>query len=504
MNATPRAAQACHALGVLACRRGNLHEGAELFRKAVELDADFVLGWMDLGAALRELADPAGATACFDRVLAIDPNCAEAHNSRGEALSAQRRHQDALASYEAAIRLSEGDARAYSNAGAALLELGSCHAAIERFDRALSIRPSYVRAISNRGSALHYLGRFTEAIAEFDQALTIQPDCAEARFNRGLVRLLLGQFKSGLSDYEARLKAVNAPARDFVQPRWRADSDIKGKTILVHAEQGLGDTLQFCRYVPLLAGRGARVVLEAQPELVSVLRALDGAARIVACGDPLPVFDVHCPLLSLPLACGTDLSNIPSGAACLRADGQRVLRWQARLGPKGRAPRIGLAWSGGRLLKNDRNRNIPLRDLVGTLGDIEAEFISLQKDVRQSDQAALAGSDAVRHFGNDLEDFADTAALVSLLDLVVTVDTSVAHLAAAIGKPTWILLPWVPDWRWLLEREDSPWYPTVRLWRQRTPGDWPAVLAAVRAELAERSRTVSFDNRSISTPNFPP
>lgn len=443
---------------------------------------------------MRELSDPAGAVACFDRVLEIDPRNADAHNSRGEALSAQRRHDDALTSYEAAIRLNPLDARAHNNAGGALLETGRYQAALERFDQALAIRPGYASAISNRGSALHGLARFAESISQFDQALAIEPDYAEARFNRGLTLLLLGNFRDGWRDYEARLAAqYPQEKREFARPRWNDGSDLNGKTILVHAEQGLGDTLQFCRYVPLVALGGARVLLEVQRELVSLLRTLDGTTEVVSCGDPLPDFDVHCPLLSLPRAFGTDLSNIPAGAGYLRPDRQRVARWQARLGPRAARLRVGLAWSGSRLLKNDRNRSLPLGLLLDAVEGIDAEFISLQKDVRASDIGALARSKSVRPFGAELEDFRDTAALTSLLDLVVTVDTSVAHLAGALRVPTWILLPWVPDWRWLLHRPDSPWYPTVRLWRQKASGDWPSLLTDLRAGLKALATCPSQD-----------
>jgi Tfp pilus assembly protein PilF len=498
LRVDPGQATAWHRLGVVACRQGRLEEGSELFRKAVQVQTDFVLAWMDLGAALRELSDTAGAVDCFDRVLAIDPLNADAHNSRGEALSAQRRHNDALKSYEAAIRLKPLDPRAHNNAGGALLEMGQYQTALERLDAALALRPGYASAIANRGSALHGLGRFAESIAQFDHALAIAPGYAEARFNRGLTLLLLGQFRDGWRDYEARLDARHPQEkREFMQPRWHGGFDLNGKTILLHAEQGLGDTLQLCRYVPLTALRAARVVLEAPRELVSLLRTLAGAASVISSGDPLPDFDFHCPLPSLPGAFGTDLSDIPAGADYLRPDRKRVEHWHARLGSKGARPRIGLAWSGSRLLKNDRNRSLPLRLLLDALDGVDAEFISLQKDVREGDLDALARRNSVRPLGTELEDFADTAALTSLLDLVISVDTAVAHLAGALAVPTWIMLPWVPDWRWLLHRSDSPWYPTVRLWRQTAPGDWLSLLVDLRAELSTLALSSGPMRRSL-------
>jgi len=486
LRADPRTAEAWHLLGVIACQGGRLREGAQHFRKAVELQPGFLLGWMDLGAALREQSDTAGAVACFDHVLAIDPAHADAHISRGEALCVQGRHEDALGSFESAIRLDAQDARAHNNAGNALLEMGSYDAALARFDRAVALRPGYVRALSNRGCALHALGRYADSIAQCNSALALQPDFGEARAHRGLTSLLLGDFRQGWIDNEARWQTMGTPQpRRFSHARWNGEADIDGKTILLHAEQGLGDTVQFCRYARPVADRGARVILQVQPELVSLLRTLDGPSQIVSEGDPLPDFDVHCPLLSLPLAFGTDLTSIPSGAAYLHVDKARVSQWRMRLGPKSSRLRIGLVWSGSSGHKNDRNRSIPLQDLLDALQGIDAEFVSLQKEVRDRDATALAGAARVLPLGTELQDFADTAALASLVDLVVTVDTAVAHLAAAVGKTTWILLPWVPDWRWQLDRRESPWYREVRLFRQPAPGDWPAVLSALRAELDE-------------------
>ncbi|MBV8211036.1 MAG: tetratricopeptide repeat protein [Burkholderiaceae bacterium] len=519
LDRDPRAAPVWHMSGVLECQCGRLREGASRFRNAVEIQPDFALAWMDLGAALRELADPAGALACFDRVVAIDPGHFDALNNRGEALSALRRHEEALTSYQAALRIEPWQAKAMNNAGCALLEMGKYQAALDLFDQAVSveprhfgaianrgsalhglgrhdeslaelkkaiaIEPRYFKAFSNRGSALHALGRYEESIVQFSKALEIRPDYAEARSHRGMTLLLLGRFRHGWIDFEARLASlVDQRRQSLTQPGWRGEEKIEGRTILLYAEQGLGDTLQFCRYASLVAARGARVVLEAQRELVPLLGTLGCGISVVAKGEPLPSFELQCPLLSLPLAFGTELSSIPAGAY-LSAEPSRIERWQSSLGEK-RRPRIGLTWSGNPDHRNDRNRSIALQLLLDAIGGIDCDFVSLQKDVRQSDAAVLAGAyDRLRHFGGELNDFGDTAALASLLDAVVTVDTSVAHLAGALGRPTWILLPWVPDWRWLLRREDSPWYPTAKLLRQRSAADWSAPLATLRRQLTD-------------------
>jgi hypothetical protein len=290
--------------------------------------------------------------------------------------------------------------------------------------------------------------------------------------------LLVGDFGRGWEQYEARWDTTQLAAmkRNFPQPRWRGSHDLAGKTILLHAEQGLGDTIQFCRYVPDVAERGGRVVLEVQRPLHALMRTLAGAAEVISRGDPLPAFDLHCPLLSLPLAFGTTLKTVPSATPYLRASSSAAADWDARLGEK-RRPRIGLAWSGS--YGNDPSRSIGLAPLLSLL-EIDATFVSLQKDVRAADAGVLRGRRDLIHFGDALTNFSDTAALVSTLDLVISVDTSVAHLAGALGKPVWVLLPFVPDWRWLLDRETSPWYPTARLFREDGTRTWDTAIARVQ------------------------
>jgi hypothetical protein len=276
-----------------------------------------------------------------------------------------------------------------------------------------------------------------------------------------------------------------------VQPRWRGE-DIAGRTILLHAEQGFGDSIQFCRYVKMVAGRGAAVVLEVQPALKRLLTGLEGAAVTAARGEGLPAFDVHCPLLSLPLAFATTPDTIPPPGALPPIPADRIAAWKERLGQRGHPgrPRIGIAWSGNPGHDNDRNRSIPLAAMP-PLFALEADFVSLQKDGRDHDRDFLGRNAAtIAHFGDDLTDFLETAALISLMDAVVCVDTSVAHLACALGRPTFILLPCVPDWRWLLDRNDSPWYPTARLIRQRRRGDWDEPIARVAAEVRDLMRGI--------------
>jgi len=271
--------------------------------------------------------------------------------------------------------------------------------------------------------------------------------------------------------------------RNFTQPVWRG-GPITGKTILIHSEQGLGDTIQFCRYVPFVTTRGARVTFEVQKTLQGVMAPVVGAGQLVARGSTLPAFDLHCPLVSLPLAFGTRLETIPSSAAYLAAPAQHATTWRSRLEGKPH-PRIGLVWSGNPGHERDNERSIDLREFLPLLDDLgdEITFVSLQKDVRTEDAALLKARGDVLDYGGALEDFSDTAALISQLDLIISVDTSVAHLAGALGKPVWILLTYFPDWRWLLGRDDSPWYPTARLFRQDSSRTWGGVIARVRRAL---------------------
>lgn len=284
----------------------------------------------------------------------------------------------------------------------------------------------------------------------------------------------------GWTEYEWRWKKPSLARlkRNFPQPLWLGGDNISGKTILLHSEQGFGDTIQFCRNVPLVAARGARVVLEVETPLQRLMATLAGAAHVVTKGGPLPDFDLKCPLLSLPLAFGTKLETIPSSGPYLRAPIQNLAEWETRLGEK-RRPRIGLAWSGSAAHERDAERSISLAALLPLL-NIDAAFVSLQKDVRPAEAAVLDQCGDMLHFGDTISDFADTAALISTLDLVISVDTSIAHLAGALGSPVWVLLSYIPDWRWLLDRDSSPWYPTARLFRQNDTRMWDSVIMRVR------------------------
>ncbi len=466
-------------------------EALESCGRALALKPDYAEAYNNRGIALGELKRPAEALQSYERALALEPDYAEAYYNRGNALGDLERHADALESYERALALMPDLAEAHNNRGMALNALNRHSDALESYERALALNPDYPEAYNNRGIALFDLKRYAEALESYGRALALKPDYASAHWNQALCQLLLGDFVSGWQEYEWRLKEGHQadPGRNLVQPLWLGAQTLKGKTILLQSEQGFGDTLQFCRYAKEVAALGAKVLLEVRPPLVQLLADLEGVTQVLQEGNPLPAFDYHCPLMSLPLAFKTDLQNIPSSIPYIRSDPARVAAWREELGIRAK-PRVGLAWSGSIAHKNDHNRSMALAEILPLVCDW-AEWISLQKDVGESDAALLASRADLRHVGGELTDFADTAALVELMDVVVTVDTSVAHLAGAMGKPVWILLPCNPDWRWLLDREDSLWYPTARLFRQPAIGDWGSAIRRLREELEGQFRARS-------------
>ncbi len=495
---------------------GRYEEAIASYDQALVLQPDHAAVLCNRGIALYEMKRLDAALASFDDALVLAPRIAEAHLNRGNVLNDLNRHREAVASYDSALVLRPDYAEALSNRGIALHALECNDEALTSFDhalalnpdypealshrgatldamkrsdealasysRAIALRPDYADAYGNRGATLYNLKRLDEALADFDRALALRPDLPEVHWNQATARLISGDFARGFAEYEWRWhrEAMIAIKRDFPQPLWRGE-DIAGKTVLLHSEQGFGDSIQFCRYVPAVAARGARVILEVEAPLQRLMTTISGGAEIVAKGTPLPAFDTHCPLLSLPLAFGTRLETVPSVTPYLRAQPQDVTAWEARLASK-RRPYIGLAWSGNPTHFRDADRSIPLEALLPLL-DVDARFISVQKDVREDDARVLAARNDVGQVGHAIDDFADTAALLAALDVVVTVDTSVAHLAGALGKPVWLMLPFIPDWRWLLDRDTSPWYPTARLFRQDQSRSYDAVIGRVREAL---------------------
>jgi tetratricopeptide (TPR) repeat protein len=424
------------------------------------------------------------ALALFRRSADINPNQSEAFNYITRCCWELRRFEEALASGNKAIALAPDDPEINKNLGRLSQHFDRHEEAIGWFDRAIALRPDFAAAHNDRSTSLLALLRIDEAVAAVDRAIAIDPECSVCHWNKALLQLLVGDF-SGWErrEWGRKCDLVNLVDRNFTQPRWFGEAPIAGKTILLHGDEGLGDTIQFVRYAPLVARRGARVILEVQDALHSLLSGIDGVSLCLPkSAGALPDFDLHCPLSGLPLAFKTELETIPVVPSYLPPVPQARLReWERRLGTHDRL-RVGLVWSGNPKHGNDHNRSMSLRTMSGIIGP-RARFYSLQKDPRPEDAATLAGRSDIVDLTEHLADFVETAALIACLDLVVTIDTSVAHLAGALGKPTWILLPHVPDYRWLLGRDDSPWYPAARLFRQDESRDYAPVLARMREEL---------------------
>jgi tetratricopeptide (TPR) repeat protein len=474
---------------------GRDDEALASFARSLELRADDPDMFNGRGRLLLKLHRPGEALADFERAEALAPGHFGALTNRGNALGDLGRHEEALAQYEALLADHPAHPALHFNRGHVLARLDRHAEAIAAYDQALASRPDYAAAHLNRGTVLQALNRHAEALASFAQVLALDADNADARHNAALSRLTLGDYRGGFKQYEARLARSGMPARRRLgKPLWLGEFPPQRKTILLHAEQGLGDTIQLARYVPLLARMGATVVLEVPSELAGLLGRLEGVTAVVARGAPLPAFDLHCPMGSLPLALATQPDSIPAAIPYLTASAERIAQWQPRLASVPQ-PRVAFVWSGRPSHPNDRNRSLPLARLAPLLQMGHVSFISVQPDVSVENAAVLAGLGGVTALGAELRDFEDTAAVLGLCDLVVTVDTAVAHLAGALGRPTWILLPFAPDWRWMLERTDSAWYPTARLYRQPAAGDWESVIARVRADLAGREANIASSSR---------
>jgi tetratricopeptide (TPR) repeat protein len=483
LKVNPRSADALANLAMVLHGLKRDEEALASLDKALALAPNHLEALNNRGNALLALQRPQEAATCFERVLTLAPRHVEARVNRGNAFAALARREDAIAEYDAAIAIHPRHAGAHFNRGHALHAVGRHGEAVAAFDAALAIAPKHAGALLNRGLAYQALNRLDEAVQSCRAAIAIEPGYADAHFNEALALLTRGELRAGFEKYEWRWTrtGMEGHRRSFGRPLWLGEYPLARKTILLHAEQGLGDTIQFVRYAPLVARTGATVVLEVQPELKELLAQVEGVSRVVARGDPLPAFDVHCPLASLPLAFRTEAATVPAAIPYLAVSGERISKWRPRMESLA-APRVALAWSGRATHANDRQRSIPLGRLA-PLFEVPVRFVSVQRDPREPDQAALREL-PIAHVGDDLESFTDTAAVLALADLVIAVDTSVAHLAAAMGRPTWTLLPFAPDWRWTLQGERSPWYPSARLFRQPSPADWDSVIATVNSELS--------------------
>jgi tetratricopeptide (TPR) repeat protein len=505
-------------------------EALRSYDLVLALKSDFTEALYRRGNVLRAMKRHMEALDCYKRVLTVKPDHAQAWLKQGNSLNDLGRLREALTCYEKAVEAAPEYPEALFNLANTLKEFDRLDEAMATYDKVLKIEPDFAEAITNRGYLLYRQNRLDEALAAYDHALKLQPNDTDTQFNRasmleemrhyeqalnayagipennpnhvsaqwnaGICQLRLGQYQQGWKKYERRwdTEQMKKSRRFFAQPLWLGQESLLGKTILLHAEQGFGDTIQFVRYAPLLTERGARVILQIQAPLKTLVTRIKGVSSVLVTGEPLPSFDFHCPLLSLPLACSTfSEADIPP-SNYLSADPLQSASWKTRLGEKHK-PRVGLVWAGSSTRADnaitkrlDTIRSMPLQALSPLLQNQDVEFHSLQ----QGDNAVvqlriLPDSKRIADNTRDLRDFSDTAALIDNLDLVISVDTAVAHLAGSMGKQVWLLNRYNSDWRWMTDRVDSPWYPSMRIFRQDKPGDWNNVIAEVKAELTRVS-----------------
>lgn len=522
LRAAPRAFEPRHMLGVVRAQQGRNDEALALIGEALQARPGDPQALTNYGNVLAAMGRFGEAVDSHDRALAAQPAHADALNNRGNALRGLGRMPEALDSYDRALAAQPGHLEALNNRGNALQELGRFSEALESLDRVVALAPSHAEALYNRGNALQALSRYPEALDSydratalmpsggeghvgvlnnrgqclqamrrfedaldsFDRAIAAAPDAAEAQVGKSLCLLLTGRLEDGFRLYEGR-KRMGVEARDYPQPLWSGAESLTGKILFLYIEQGLGDTIQFYRYVALAQERGARVILSAQDVLHPLLRSALPAVELIGYGAVPARFDYHAPLMSLPLAFGTTLATIPAAIPYLRAEPDRIARWKAHIGDGGL--RIGIGWEGNRQAVGGAGRAFPLAALASIARLPGIRLISLQKGVAV-EKLDLPSGMTVESLGPEFDAtgaFLDSAAAMHGLDLVITMDATLAHLAGALGRPAWVALKQVPDWRWLLDREDSPWYPGLRLFRQEQDGDWQAPFAAMERQLVK-------------------
>lgn len=513
LNRFPRQPDALHILGLIADKTGDSQTALRLIRKAIKFHPAWAPFYSSLATVEEKLGRMEDAASSYEKALKLQPNSAETCILLGIHYYHRKNLNESIRFFQKAVEVNPQLPQGWNNLGVAFQDQKNHDKALSAFERALAINPNYADAHFNRGNVLQQLDRYSEAAASLNEALRLQPDypevwnvfgiicnnlrdpraaeCfrkaiqlrptfAEAQCHLAFLLLLHGEYEEGWKQYEWRWRVPKFPSRirDFPQPLWSGE-ELQGKRILLHAEQGLGDTIQFARYVPLVAARGGHVIFEVPQRLFRLFQGLAGIAEFVVEGSTLPPFDVHCPLMSLPRAFATAIDTIPSPVSlATEVASDRTL-------PRDPASplRIGLVWAGSPTNVNDRRRSVSLAALRAFGKVSGASFYSLMKNPSAQELADVAADLPVGDLCSSDNDLADTAAHIQSLDLVITVDTSIAHLAGSMGKPVWILLQYAADWRWLLDPDDSPWYPSARLFRQNSPGDWAGVIAKVHREL---------------------
>jgi tetratricopeptide (TPR) repeat protein/ADP-heptose:LPS heptosyltransferase len=524
----PDYAEAQFNLGVALYAKGEMDKAKACFGKTLKLKPDYIMAYFNMGNVMRKQGENTGALICFKRAVELNPDYLDAHYNLGNTLRDMQRYEEAIVCYKKVLELNPDYVQAYNNLGVVLHGLSGHEEAIKQYQRALEIKPDYSEAYNNWGNTLQALGRYDEAIGCYKKALEIRPDYAEAYYNSGnvfriknicdealvnykkaleiepenaeahwnmgIALLLKGDLNQGWKKYEWRWrrKEFSFNKRNFISPLW-SGGGIVGCTVLLWTEQGLGDVFQFIRYALMVAEQGARVVVLCQQEVKSLIGNVAGVHEVIGSGEELPAFHVHCPLLSLPLALNTSLENIPAGVPYISADPGLVKKWRERMNSDNAGLKIGLVWAGSPGHGNDRNRSCLLGEFAPLAGVEDITIYSLQKGEASKQAADPPEGMRLVDYTDEIHDFSDTAAIIENLDLVISVDTAVVHLAGAMGKAVWTLLPYSPDWRWMLNRQDSPWYPTMRLFRQFSPGKWGDVIVRIKEELLGAAKVVAAE-----------
>jgi len=470
-------------------RAGRMREAETTYRQILTRHPDQIDALQLLGSLSADVGQLDAAIDLLSKAIRINPNVAQYHANLGAVYARVKNFDEAVIALQRAIDLDPRMAAAHYNLGGVLLAQFEFARAIAVFQKTITLNPNWPELHNNLGLALRNEARHEEALAAFKRALALRPDYPSAHWNLSWTLLMLGDLKNGFAEYEWRMKcpAVTTP-RLFTQPQWKGE-ELAGRTILLHVEQGFGDMLQVVRYAPLVAKRGGRVIVECRPELATLFRRIEGIEKIVVVGDPLPAFNVHCPMMSLPLAFGTTLETIPANVPYLTPPSDRIAAWRHRMGdPDGRL-RVGLVWAGRPTQQYDRWRSGRFEYFAPLAKIKSAQFFSLQKSPAASQATNAPPEMQLIDWTADLHDFAETAALIANLDLIIGIESAVTHLAGAMGKPVWAILAHVADWRYLLNRSDSPWYPTMKLFRQTNPADWHRVMAQVTEALQHETRT---------------
>ncbi|MBT6274912.1 MAG: tetratricopeptide repeat protein [Chromatiales bacterium] len=484
LQVDPNQTNALHLLGVIAYQVEQYDVAVELINKALATKPDYVEALNNLGRALQAQGHLNAAAASYRKALTLDCEFIAAHSGLGTILQAQGALDEATNCYQTALSINPNYAEAHNNIGTIHRHQRRLHAAVASYENALSIKPDYALALSNLGAALLALGKPEQAMASLEKAILIEPQQAEARSSLGRAQLLLGDFLAGWDNYAWRRKEKNPATRppDYEEPLWDGRT-LEGKTIFIHPEQGLGDVIQFARYVPLVKAFGGQVFFKVYQSLFRLFQGMQGSDGLLEPDAPLPPFDFHASFLDLPRILQTKLETIPSGVGYLTAEPHLVKKWESRIG--GASFKIGIAWQGNPEGQVDHGRSPPLAHFSNIAADARYRLISLQKNYGLDQIEALRPEMAIETWDNTDKDgaFIDTAAMMMSLDLIITSDTAVAHLAGALGRPVWVVLQFAPDWRWMLNRNDSPWYPSMRLFRQQKAGAWAGVFDELKRAL---------------------